>query len=115
MSGSAGVPSRASVRSGTEPHHRRRPRLGYGAKVSSESVGSRQGAGDVWSGLSVLDQPGTEIGVVANQHDRLALVPVQGVDERDEQRLPVGVRRIIQRNQPRAIDRLLPGCYAGSA
>jgi hypothetical protein len=63
----------------------------------------------------MLDQPSTEIGIVANQLDRNALVPVQGGDEVNEQQLPDGVRHLIQHNQPHAIDRLrasLLGCAA---
>ena len=85
-------------------------RLGYGAQVCSQPVDGRHGAPEVAGGQIVLDQPGTEIGIVANQLDRGALVPVQGVDEGDEQRLPVGVRRVIQRNQSHAIDRLRKSC-----
>ena len=56
----------------------------------------------------VVGQPGGEVRCGADQLDGQALVPVEGVDEFDEEWLAVGVARVIQCNQPHSVDRLRP-------
>ena len=65
-------------------------RLGGGVSVLTQYVKRGQAAVKTLRQQPALGQPDGQVGVGADQLDGDALVPVQGVDEVDEQRLPVG-------------------------